>query len=51
MEDDKLKRGSGILPKCGEKDCNNIALRVGAQDDCDVYKCPNGHITRVKICK
>lgn len=45
-QDDGLKRGSEriVCPTCSEK-----SLRVGAQDECDVYLCEQGHVTRVKV--
>lgn len=43
---ENLKRGAPRI-KC--PDCDKVAERVGAQDACDVYVCPNDHLTRVKV--
>lgn len=42
----ELKRGAPRI-KC--PDCSLVGIRTGAQDNCDVYVCPNGHLTRVKV--
>jgi hypothetical protein len=29
--------------------CNLPSVRVGTQDECDVYVCPRQHITRIRV--
>lgn len=41
-----LKRGPEFIA-CPT--CQRPAQRQGAQDDCDVYRCSNGHVSRTKI--
>jgi len=43
---DLYKKGPPKI-KCPE--CSQVANRVGAQDACDVYVCPDNHLTRVKV--
>lgn len=43
---EELIRGA---PKIACPDCGNVAIRQGTQDLCDVYLCPNNHVTRIKL--
>lgn len=46
--DDFLGRGAEFV-ECPDCSRPNKAQRLGAQDGCDIYRCGEGHLTRIKI--
>lgn len=45
-EPTELKRGAEEI-ECPA--CRKISKRQGAQDSCDVYRCAEDHLTRVRV--